>query len=81
MKHWLFAILALTVVSATPAAAQQPCPYGRTLFGGCISPQMDERARTKSILMVQRRVSVSQQLTLPRDDRSYLSAGARNYIR
>jgi hypothetical protein len=82
MKYWLSIILSMTAMfSAGPVMAQQACPFGRALFGGCISAQMDERARTRSILMVQRRISVSTQLTLPRDDRAFLSAGVRDYIR
>ncbi len=81
MKTLFGVALAVASLQAGPVAAQQACPAGRSLFGGCINGEMDERARTRSVLMVQRRISVSQQLTLPRSDRAFLSAGSRSYIR
>ncbi len=81
MRTWIAVAIALVCLQATPASAQETCPAGRTLFGGCVNPSMDERARTRSVLMVQRRISISQQLTLPRADRDFLTAGSRSYIR
>ena len=85
MKLLTSAIALAAVFAGNAALAQEPsrgsCPAGRSLFGGCINAEIDERARTRSILMVQRRISVSQQLTLPRQDRDFLTAGSRSYIR
>lgn len=81
MKAWIAVGLALFCLQSVSAAAQEICPAGHALFGGCVNPAMDERARTRSVLMVQRRISISQQLTLPRADRAFLTAGSRSYLR
>lgn len=77
----LFAVLATAPMLPTLAHAQSACRAGRAMDGTCVNIVMSERATTRSNLMVQRRISASQQATLPRYDSAFLSAGARDYIR
>lgn len=76
-------LLALAVVGSGPSFAEQrtDCPYGRTFAGSCVDGARAERLRTQANLMVQRRISSVYQMTLPRQDRAFLSAGSRSYIR
>lgn len=74
-------LLAALVVASGSAEAQPRCPGGRALDGSCVAEALSDRARTRSNLMVQRRISVTHQLTLPRADRDFLTAGSREYLR
>jgi hypothetical protein len=82
LRLLLVAISASALMAQTlPAAAQDACLSGKTLFGGCMPQEVADRARTRSVLMVQRRISVSAQVNLPKYDTTFLSAGTRAYIR
>jgi hypothetical protein len=75
------ALLAFSTLAPQAMAQERRCPAGRTLDGACVDPNLAERTRTRSILMVQRRVSATHPATLPRADRDFLTAGVRDYVR
>jgi hypothetical protein len=68
------AILALMGTMALPpnfAAAQTPCPEGRTRGGECANPQLAQSARRSAVIFAQPKLSTTAFPVLPSNDSLY----------
>jgi hypothetical protein len=66
-----FGTIVVLALSSGFAAAQTPCPEGRTGGGDCVNPRLAESARRSAVVFAQPKLSYTAFPVLPSSDSLY----------